>query len=143
MAWPAEAAGLYRTVSLRSPRASFGRQPAAQVGADDGVSLGYARDKLLTPAAADSMTKQSQKLIYIQTLGADDGVRTRDLRLGKAPLYQLSYIRIKRKDQLPLHLRRSQLPARPKLRRSEGGSAVHKQGNPTETELLMQAGKQV
>ena len=26
--------------------------------------------------------------------GADDGARTRDLRLGKAPLYQLSYIRI-------------------------------------------------
>lgn len=56
------------------------------------------------------MTKQN-RLINIQTLGADDGVRTRDLRLGKATLYQLSYIR--------------------------------KQGNPTETELLMQAGKQV
>ena len=25
--------------------------------------------------------------------GADDGARTRDLRLGKATLYQLSYIR--------------------------------------------------
>ncbi len=30
--------------------------------------------------------------------GADDGVRTRDLRLGKAPLYQLSYIRTHEKS---------------------------------------------
>ena len=28
-----------------------------------------------------------------QSYGADDGSRTRDLRLGKATLYQLSYVR--------------------------------------------------
>ncbi len=33
---------------------------------------------------------------YTSIYGADDGSRTRDLRLGKATLYQLSYVRIKK-----------------------------------------------
>ena len=32
---------------------------------------------------------------------ADDGVRTRDLRLGKPTLYQLSYIRVRRDSTVP------------------------------------------
>ena len=33
--------------------------------------------------------------------GADDGLRTRDLQLGKLALYQLSYVRVSKYSNMP------------------------------------------
>lgn len=34
-------------------------------------------------------------MAYLRLLRADDGGRTRDLKLGKLALYQLSYVRVR------------------------------------------------
>ena len=39
---------------------------------------------------------------YAQFRGADDGIRTRDPHLGKVVLYQLSHVRMRRKERPPV-----------------------------------------
>lgn len=59
--------------------------------------------------------------------GAGDGAQTRDLRLGKATLYQLSYSREQKDQQATLRPGLCQLPwpeissIFPKIRRNKGG----------------------
>ena len=55
--------------------------------------------------------------------GAGDGVRTRDMQLGKLPLYQLSYARVRIAPEHSVRRERGQVrhahaPGRP--RRAEG-----------------------
>ncbi len=56
--------------------------------------------------------KERGSELPLRTHGADDGIRTRDPRLGKPMLYQLSYIRASRWAlyQPPQILTSTQLP---------------------------------
>ncbi len=52
--------------------------------------------------------------IYLDFLGADDGIRTRDPHLGKVMLYQLSHVRLVRAHSSNARNRRPRAGVRPR-----------------------------
>src|SRR5919106_4285103 len=85
---------------LRSRGYCHGRAPVGDRGALDDAVAGLPRPPPLRGLGHPA------RLLYCE---ADDGSRTRDLRLGKPTLYQLSYVRVDEQDSAASAQRRDTL----------------------------------
>jgi hypothetical protein len=109
------------TISARTP----GRAPATDAQGQEGIEICSGQE-----ARYGAHRFHTRMRITRPFFQADDGARTRDLRLGKPTLYQLSYVRARRilgvergltAVRRGPELRRSREPAtRPGCRRSAG-----------------------